>query len=317
VRVYQGMTFADLVGQLLEDFSGAALPVDVGQWQGLDIKGDRSKVTWELREAILQLRMPDTIEGAQGEYLPNLPWAEDHFRERVDGKPVNPPPSQAWWPFAQAGHADHLKNGKFSHTYPERFWPRHAGHPSPWYEVGEGEIEYDCPVGQGRMTEETKHSSWKLDCGEGPHRGIRFTYGDLQDVIERLIDNPWTRQAYLPVWFPEDTGAPAGTRVPCTLGYLFMIREGKLHVTYNIRACDFMRHFRDDAYMAVRLGQWVLENFMYGAFQHDIHEGDITMGDLTMHISSFHIFEGDRAMVEHLRRQAKVEKSVRLRKALG
>lgn len=296
MRVYQGMTFADTVGQLLEDFSGVALPVDVGQWQGLDIKGDASKVTWELREAILQLKMPDTIEGAQREYLPNLPWAEDHLQERVGGKPLNPPPSQAWWPFAQAGHADHLKDGKFSHTYPERFWPRHAGQGDP----------------------EKTWNPWDGPDPKGGRRmGIRFPYGDLLDVVERLIDNPWTRQAYLPVWFPEDTGAPIGERVPCTLGYLFMIRENKLHVTYNIRACDFMRHFRDDVYMAVRLGQWVLENFMFGAFQHDIYEGDITMGDLTMHISSFHIFEGDKPMVEYLRRQAKVEKSVRLREALG
>jgi hypothetical protein len=290
------MTFADLVGQLLEDFSGAALPVDVGQWQGLDIKGDRSKVTWELREAILQLRMPDTMNQAQREYSPNLPWAEDHFQERVGGKPLNPPPSNKWWPFAQAGHADHLKDGQFSHTYPERFWPKHAGQGDP--EMVWNPWDGANPEDYGNM-------------------GIRFPYGDLLDVVSRLIDNPLTRQAYLPVWFPEDTGAPTGERVPCTLGYLFMIREGKLHVTYNIRACDFMRHFRDDVYMAVRLGQWVLEHFMYGAFLADIHEGDITMGDLTMHISSFHIFEGDRAMVEHLRRQAKVEKSVRLRKALG
>lgn len=298
MRVYQGMTFADMVGQLLEDFSGAALPVDVGQWQGLDIKGDRSKVTWELREASLVIGMPDSMSEVQSLISPNLPWAEDHFQERVAGQPLNPPPSQAWWPFAQQGHADHLKEGKFSHTYPERFWPKYAG-----YEFEEGAGDW---------------SPWD---GWNPHhpahQGIRFDYGDLLDVVGRLIDNPWTRQAYLPVWFPEDTGAPKGERVPCTLGYLFMIRDNKLHVTYHIRACDFMRHFRDDVYMAIRLGQWVLENFMYGAFQHDLHSGDITMGELTMHISSFHIFEGDRAMVNHLRRQYNVERSVRLRKALG
>lgn len=279
MRVYQGMTFAGMVGQLLEDFSGAALPVDVGQWQGLDIKGDSSKVTWELREAILQLRMPETMSRAQREYSPNLPWAEDHFQERVSGIPLNPPPSNAWWPFAQAGHSDHLQEGKFSHTYPERFWGK--------YEVNWGKWpNYDVVT---------------------TRRGIRFEYGDLNDVVLRLAKNPMTRQAYLPVWFPEDTGAPEGERVPCTLGYLFMIRDDKLHVTYNIRACDFMRHFKDDVYMAVRLGQWMRDELV----------DPLEMGDLTMHISSFHIFEGDRAMVEHLRRQYNIERSVRLREALG
>lgn len=307
MRVYQGMTFDDMVGRLLEDFSGAALPVDVGQWQGLDIKGDRSKVTWELREASLVIGMPDSIEGAQSLILPNLPWAEDHFQERVGGKPLNPPPSQAWWPFAQQGHADHLKQGQFSHTYPERFWPRHAGHPSPGYAPEPGYPEYDCPVGQGRQVERLATSPFMMTCGESTRRGIRFEYGDLDDVITRLTKNPLTRQAYLPIWFPEDTGAPDGERVPCTLGYLFMVRDGKLHVTYNIRACDFMRHFRDDVYMAMRLGQWVRDELPVVA----------EMGELTMHISSFHIFDGDRAMVDYLLKQYHIQRSVRLREALG
>lgn len=273
MKVYQNMAFADMVGRILEDFSGAARPVDVGSWQGLDIKGDRSKVTWELREASLVIGMPDSMSEAQSLISPNLPWAEDHFQERVGGEPLNPPPSQAWWPFAQAGHANHLKQGKFSHTYPERFWPKRAGDTGmPW-----------------------------------PHSGIRFAYGDLDDVITRLTKNPLTRQAYLPIWFPEDTGAPEGERVPCTLGYHFMVRDGKLHVTYHIRACDFMRHFRDDVYMAIRLGQFVRECI---GIQPE-------MGELTMHIGSFHIFDGDRAMVEHLRKQYHVQQSVRLREALG
>lgn len=272
MRVYQGMTFADMVGRLLEDFSGAARPVDVGSWQGLDIKGDRSKVTWELREASLVIGMPETMSQAQAIFSPNLPWAEDHFNERVSGLPLNPPPSNEWWPFAQQGHADHLEGGKFSHTYPERFWPR-----------------------------------YNYDGGKTIRRGIRFNYGDLDDVVARLAKNPLTRQAYLPIWFPEDTGAPEGVRVPCTLGYHFMIRNGQLHVTYHIRACDFMRHFRDDVYLAVRLGQYVREVIPH----------DVAMGELTMHIGSFHIFEGDRAMVNYLLKQYTVEQSVRLREALG
>lgn len=270
MRVYQGMTFADMVGQMYQDFLSSARPVDVGEWQGLDIKGDRAKVTWELREAVLATQMSDTIEGAQREYSPNLPWAEDHFRERVYGRPLNPPPSNAWWPFAQAGHIDHVDEaGKFSHTYPERFWPKHANHGD------------DCWLENGVCD---------------THQGIRFAYGDLYDVVRRLVKSPLTRQAYLPVWFPEDTGAPDGERVPCSIGYHFMIRQGRLHVSYTIRACDFMRHFKDDVYMAVRLAQWVRDRLPYE--QEDGRPG-LPLGDLTMHIGSFHIFEGDRAMVKY------------------
>lgn len=271
MRVYQKARFEDLEYALLGDFLSQAEEVDGGQWQSRDIAGDRSKVTWELREASLEIRMPDDESQAQQEFRPNLPWAEDHFRERVSGKPLNPPPSQAWWPFAQNGNSDHKKDEKFSHTYPERFWPKHAG---------------DWEASRGQMS-----AHWS-GCEQ---RGIRFNYGDLHDVVDRLQKNPLTRQAYLPVWFPEDTGAPSGERVPCTLGYLFMIRRGKLHVTYHIRSCDFIRHWRDDVYMAVRLGQWVRDQV----------ETKLTMGELTMHIGSFHIFEGDRAMVRHRRREAK------------
>jgi hypothetical protein len=280
VKVYQKMAFADMVGQMYQDFLGAARPVDVGQWQGLDIKGDANKVTWEIREAVLELGMPDSMSEAQQLISPNLPWAEDHFLERVGGRPLNPPPSAKTWPFAQTGHVDHVDGeGKFSHTYPERFWPKWAG---------------DDP-----------------DLYDAVRRGIRFAYGDLDDVVRRLVSSPLTRQAYLPVWFPEDTGAPEGERVPCTIGYHFMIREGRLHVSYTIRACDFMRHFKDDVYMAIRLAQWVRDRV-----ESELSEGMMSMGDLTMHIGSFHIFNGDRPMVKHLAHEYVNRKNRRLLEAL-
>lgn len=279
MRTYQGFRFSGLMLKLLEDFNDSAEPVDVGQWQGLNIKGDPLKVTWELREVILSLRMPESVSQAQQEIQPNLPWAEDHFLERVSGVPHNPPPSQAWWPFIQNGHSEHFNNGQFSHTYPERFWPKHAGH-------------HICNCDNNDNY-----------CDYGPRTGIRYDYGDLRNVVNRLTNNPLTRQAYLPVWFPEDTGAPAHERVPCTLGYLFMIRDNRLHVTYHIRSCDFMRHFRDDVYMATRLGQWMRD---------EVDLGGIQMGDLTMHVSSFHIFAGDRAMVRHMVKEAGFDNSSKL-----
>jgi len=104
-------------------------------------------------------------------------------------------------------------------------------------------------------------------------------------VAQLLHDDPATRQAYLPIWFPEDTGAVEGQRVPCSLGYHFMIRRGKLHITYLIRAVDFMRHFRDDVYMAMRLAQW-----MVVAANVPMR---LSVGNLTMHTMSMHCFEGD------------------------
>src|SRR5690606_24336684 len=84
--------------------------------------------TWELLNQTLGFPIPNTIPELVAEVVPSLPWAEDHFLERVGGIPLNPPPSEAWWPFNVKKANDQFKSGeKFSHTYPERFWPKRAG----------------------------------------------------------------------------------------------------------------------------------------------------------------------------------------------
>lgn len=228
--------------------------VDVGEWQSIDVSDRPEMVTRELFDVTVKVPIPDMVDDQIAIFEPNMPWAEDHFQERVSGFPHNPPPSHEWWPFNKQNEI-FQKEEKFSHTYPERFWPRRAE---------------------------------KLSNGEMGNRGIRFEYGDLSDVVKLLQKSPLTRQAFLPVWFPEDTGAHHGERVPCTLGYHFVVRQGRLNCFYYIRSCDFLRHFRDDVYMACRLALWVADQLP-----------DVKMGDLTMHISSLHVFAGDLPMMRN------------------
>jgi hypothetical protein len=51
------------------------------------------------------------------------------------------------------------------------------------------------------------------------HRGIYFPYGDLNDVVEELLRDPTTRQAILPVFFPETQviGQAAGNLARCSI----------------------------------------------------------------------------------------------------
>jgi hypothetical protein len=248
--------------------------VDTGHWQSLkDVPHTKTR---ELFRVCVETPIPQRADIAQFMVEPNLPWAEDHFQERVGGAPTNPGSQFMSWPWydpnwkAQAG-----EDAKFSHTYQERMWPRFAP---------EG-----ARPGGGDVTASLA--------------GIRYRYGDLQDVVNLLHREPTTRQAYLPIWFPEDTGAHHGERVPCTLGYHFMLRGGLLHVTYHIRSCDFLRYFRDDVYMAMRLGQWVLNELSV-----DLEEGQpdtvwssVQMGILQMNIGSLHVFEND---MRKMRREA-------------
>jgi len=231
-------------------------------WQAVDISDQPHMTPWEVENVVFEVALPNNIEGLQEIVKPNLPWAEDHFQERVSGKPWNPPPSSAWWPHAQKDNEEFKEDKRFSHTYPERFWPAEA---NPDSDLG------------------------KL---YGQMHGIRYPYGDLDDLVTQLARDPATRQAYLPVWFPEDTGAVALQRVPCTLGYHFMIRHGVINCNYFIRSCDFIRHFRDDVYMAWRLTQWIRDRVQAQGHL------EVGTGMLTMFIGSLHIFRGDMTLMQ-------------------
>jgi thymidylate synthase len=156
--------------------------------------------------------------------------------------------------------------GTFDHTYPERFWPKMAN---------EGTQR---PNGRQVFV---------------PHQGIRFEYGDLSDVIALLVRDRHTRQAYLPIWFPEDTGPESHQRVPCTLGYHFMIRNGALTMRYYLRSCDVYRHMRNDMYFAARLGLYISDAVT--------EESGFTVrpGRLLTHISSLHMFVNDERHIRH------------------
>lgn len=254
MRAYSRQGFQRMRIQMAKDLLDAST-VEVGEWQAKKMGGE-DWVTREIQNVTFEVDIPDEVHDLMHMVEPNLPWAEDHFQERVSGKPLNPPPSAEYWPFQQQGNADHVdRNGKFSHTYPERFWPKQAG----------------SFVGFSDLT----------------RKGVRYHYGDLDDVVQQLVKSPLTRQAYLPVWFPEDTGAIKNQRVPCTLGYHFMVRHGQLNCTYLIRSCDFMRHFQDDVYMACRLVQWIAPKIGYPT------------GSLMMWIGSFHIFNGDVPIIRY------------------
>lgn len=188
---------------------------------------------------------------------PNQPWADDHFLERIGGSPLNPGKQWVEWPMYKNNPKNDTSrdgDGKFSHTYMERHWPRYAN----------------------------------VSVGNKPRSGIRFMYGDTGDLVNVLKGEPYTRQAYLPIWFPEDlTAAVSGKRVPCTLGYHFIRRGDVLNITYYIRSCDFFRHFRDDIYLACKLLSWVLTELKT---KDDEKWHTVNMGMFTMHITSLHIF---------------------------
>lgn len=157
----------------------------------------------------------------------------------------------------------------------ERMWPKWAG------KLGALRTEQEY---QNRCLRDFAEDDLK-----NAHFGIRGEYGDLLDLVNLLVREPHTRQAYLPLYFPEDTGTDG--RKPCTLGYQFILRNQRLHCYYPMRSCDYANHFRDDCYLAVRLILWIIDQCRIadplGPWN------DVMPGSLTIHCTSFHLFAND------------------------
>jgi hypothetical protein len=245
-------------------------PFNAGKWQQLDVSESDLHATYELLNVSVWYDMPKTKGDALGFIRPDMPWAEGHFQERVAGKAVNPGDWHDKWPYHSGRVELHQHGGKYDHNYMERFWAKDV---------------------------ESSFSE------SGTFYGYRFQVGDLEDVVHQLVDNPGTRQAYLPIFFPEDTGATQGQRVPCTLGYHFIIRDGQLHVQYNMRSCEIYRHFTNDVYMATRLGHWMAQK-VNNYLSLGIGDG-VEPGQLTLNIVSLHGFVGDRHNIEGFQNPAR------------
>lgn len=247
-------SFAGAYRSLEDDFLVRAHPVHAPRWQAVDVSRKPEMAMRELFPVSFSvpLRGLEDLSHWQADIMPNLPFADIHFDERVGGIGTNP--GEAWkiWPWGNAadGHRTE-EGGRFTHTYQERFWPT------------------------------------RLDDSNAAPKGIRYPYADYMDLINHLQEDPLSRQAYFPIWYPEDGNCQG--RKPCTLGYHFFMRFDYLHVIYYIRSCDFVRHFRDDCYLTVRL---LLHTLDILRKRSDFWR-DVKPGMFIMHITSLHMFVND------------------------
>ncbi len=95
------------------------------RWQGVPRPADknigRHNHMIEVCDLFFKMHMC-TMQSLSAKFTgADIPWAEAHFAERLAG-PSNPGETYKFWPYA-TDYTDYLKDGKFSHTYQERFWP--------------------------------------------------------------------------------------------------------------------------------------------------------------------------------------------------
>lgn len=242
---------AHIIHDLLE-----TTPENYGHWQQLDVSQSPEHATYELLNVNVEMPMPEkkfTSDPGPGVGAIDCIWPD--------------------LPWAE-GHFLERVAGK-------------AVNPGDWHDRWPYHKHGEALHLKGKIYD---HNYMERIWPKGLLKGYRFPVGDLNDVIDHLLRKKGTRQAYLPLWFPEDTGAIEDQRVPCTLGYQFIIRNDELNIVYLMRSCDIYRHFTNDVYMAVRLAQHVLSYL----------PRTISMGRLNMSITSLHGFYGDTEEIKHL-----------------
>lgn len=395
----QLQSFADTRGALTT-YIVQAPQVKTERWQGRDVSKDPAAVTYELRNVTFEVPLHgiEDLDHWRQDTGANIPWADDHFLERVGGEPLNPGVQWANWPWA--GSAARFQKEEIGPRFPPQDWAYLAGfidgeasikfqkdrtpvicvyqkdrfvldwlanlfkvgkiyfvshdedenrfvdsEPKvhemhrwhihallevrwvlvnclPYLKVKKEKAEKgllaietilreraSSPAGRpplkkvwgqnwpARFNHTYMSRLWpkKLDGGSN-FIGHDHEYGDLKDLVELLVREPFTRQAWIPLFHPQDTGYGDGGRKVCTLGYQVLVRRNaagrcEAHIWYPLRSCDLIRHYPDDCYLAVRLLLWIVEQCR----RRDPEFWDaVTLGTYAMHMTSLHIFENDR-----------------------
>jgi thymidylate synthase len=154
----------------------------------------------------------------------------------------------------------------------------------PWADLEFGERIAPVVVNPGEAYK-TRIEVWNEFLHDGK---FAYTYNErlrnqLWKFIHEIQGHPDSRQLYVSIWDPntDPDKLGGGSRVPCSLGYLFQLRNGKLNMTYMMRSCDFITHLHNDAYLATRLMDYVA-----------YHAG-VEPGDFTHFIGSLHVYKKD------------------------
>jgi thymidylate synthase len=116
-----------------------------------------------------------------------------------------------------------------------------------------------------------------------------YTYNErmggprISRLLKLIMENPGTRQAVLQIYQTEidDQNRAGKKRVPCSMHYQLMVRNGALHLIYNMRSCDIHTHMPIDMALATMF----LE-------QCAIRLG-LKVGNFIHQIGSLHIYKKD------------------------
>ena len=105
----------------------------------------------------------------------------------------------------------------------------------------------------------------------------------INAVIKELRRNSDSRQAIISVWDARIDPLELGgrRRIPCSMYYQLMVRDGRVNIIYNQRSADVITHFGNDVYLAWQLMEYIAK------------EIDMRAGFLFHNIGSLHAYKKD------------------------
>lgn len=110
--------------------------------------------------------------------------------------------------------------------------------------------------------------------------------GQMQAVVNKLYDDPDTRQAVVTLWNPERDNTPGKRDYPCTIGMQFSIEKGYLNLNVIMRSNDAWLGLPYDVFVFTQVQKTVAHvmNLNVGIYRHSTW--------------SLHLYESDFSKVE-------------------
>lgn len=103
----------------------------------------------------------------------------------------------------------------------------------------------------------------------------------LPEVVSQLAESSESRQAIVQIWRPQDDLWGSAKDLPCTLGFQFFVRAGRLVMVTRMRSNDVMWGVPYDVFQFTQL-QLTLCNVL-----------DLMPGEYIHQVGSMHIYERD------------------------
>lgn len=168
-----------------------------------------------------------------------------------------------------------------------------------WLRLERSDRLIDKPLaGPNGLTEELHPRLISTVEGKWPaYRYAERMKGAVEILAIQLLRAPDTRRAYWPVFWHEDVyRSHAPTRVPCSLGYQFLIRKVNedlvLYLLYYQRSADFEHFWLSDVWLAQQFQSFLRIKIINLAGESS-PLCSLQMGTFIHFIASFHLFDDE------------------------